>query len=144
MPEKKNPQYYEGILQLREPTKDVLNYFRKIISRRGDVSITKEIKVKNGYDFYLTSNKALIIIGKKLFSRFGGEQKISRKLYGVRRATSKKLYRITLMFRPPKFKIGDVVDVRGMKVKVKMLKRRILGMDIKTGKKIWFDYDDVR
>ena len=141
--EQKHSQYFEGILQLRDPTKEVLNYFYKLISQRKDVRIMKEVKLKTGYDFFLTSNKALMMIGKKLYTRFGGEQKISRKLHTVRKQTSKRLYRVTVMFRPPKFKAGDIVKVRGQELKIKLLKRRVLGIDVETGKKIWFDYEDV-
>ena len=142
--EKGHTGYYEGILQLREPTKDVLDYFDKWMSKQKNVSITKAVKLKTGYDFYLTSNKSLLAIGKKLYERFGGEQKISRKLHTVRKQTSKKLYRVTIMFRPPKFKRGDIVNVRGQELKIKLLKRRVLGIDVETGKKVWFDYGDAR
>ena len=140
----KHSQYFEGILQLRDPTKKVLDVFLKVLKERKDVRIMKEVKLKNGYDFYLTSNKALIIIGKKLYNRFGGEYKISRKLHTVRKQTSKKLYRVTVMFRPPKFKAGDIVKVKGQELRVKILKRKVLGIDIESGKKVWFEYGDVR
>jgi len=139
----KHAGYFEGILQLREPTKDVLNYFNKLISEKR-VGIAKIVKLKTGYDYYLDNNKAMLAIGKKLFDRFGGELKTSRTLYTVKRQTSKKVYRVTVMFRPPKFKSGDIVNVRGQKLRVKMLKRRVLGVDVESGKKVWFDYEDVR
>ena len=48
------------------------------------------------------------------------------------------------MFRPPKFKKGDVVEIRGQKLRVKLLKRKVLGIDVDSGKKVWFEYDEVR
>ena len=142
--EKQHTGYYEGILQLRDPTDEVLDYFDSWISKQKNVSITKAVKLKTGYDFYLTSNKSLLAIGKKLYVRFGGEQKISSKLHTVRRQTSKELYRVTVMFRPPKFKRGDIVEVRGQKLRIKQMKRKVLGIDVESGKKVWFDYGDAR
>ena len=139
----KHSQYFEGTMQLREPTKEVTDYFNKLISEK-KVRIAKIVKLKTGKDYYLDNNKAMLAIGKKLFERFGGELKTSRKLYTVKRQTSKKVYRVTVMFRPPKFKKGDIVNYRGSKLEVVMLKKQVLGKDIESGKKVWFNYEEAR
>ena len=139
----KHAGYFEGVMQLRDPTDEVLEYFEKLVQEK-KVKIAKVDELKTGYDFYFDSNKKLLAIGKKLYVRFGGEHKISSSLHTVRKQTSKELYRVTVMFRPPKFKRGDIVDFRGQKLRVKQLKRKVLGIDVESGKKVWFEYSDIR
>ena len=58
--------YYEGILQLRKPNEEVIEFIKNQVKKRTNVLITKEKKVNNGIDFYITSQKYLQVIGKKL------------------------------------------------------------------------------
>jgi len=139
-----NPnQYYEGILQLRNPKKEVIRKIKDLINKRKDVYIAKEEKVRGGIDFYLNDWRYLIEIGNKLQKQFGGDKKISRKLWGMDRLTSKKLYRVIFLLRLPNVKIGDIVMYRGKKVKIKEFRKKISAADIETGKKILIKYDEV-
>ena len=96
----------------------------------------------NGVDFYITSQKFIRILGKKLKENFGGELKISAKLHTQSRQ-GKELYRINAFFRHAKHKRGDVVTVRGDQVKLTSVGKRIFAMDIKTGKKIRIRSEDL-
>lgn len=92
-------QYYEAILQIRPKNKGVLDFVKELIDKRNDTFISKEKENKYGYDLYLTSQKFAQIIGRKLKKAFKGELKISRKLYGRSRQTSRIVYRLTVCFR---------------------------------------------
>ena len=92
-------EYYESKLQLRPYNEEVLDYVKKRIKNRNDVSIAKEIKVKTGVDLFLTSNKFALILGKQLKKSFKGEVKTSRKLFSMSKITSKQLWRVTVCFR---------------------------------------------
>jgi len=92
-------EYYESKLQIRPYNQEVIDYVKKRVKERNDVSIAKETKLKTGIDIHLTSNKFALILGKKLKKAFKGEVKTSKKLFSVSRMTSKKLYRITVCFR---------------------------------------------
>ena len=61
--------------------------------------ISKEIHKKFGVDLYLSSKKTAVNISRKLKKRYKGEIKLSRKLYSVDRMTSKRLWRVTVLFR---------------------------------------------
>lgn len=140
----KHSGYFEGILQLREQTDEVLKFIDEALSHRDDVRIAKTLKVTNGLDLYFSSKNFLVSVGKNLFARFGGELKISKRLFSQDKVTSRTIYRVTVMFRPPKFKVGDVVKAKGHELRVKLMKKQILGTDVKSGEKVWFDYDDIK
>lgn len=91
--------YYEGILQLRNPNKEVKNFIRNQFKNNPRVWVAKQEKLKTGIDYYISSNKFLLALGRKLKKSFKGELKISRKLHSKNRITSKNIYRVTILFR---------------------------------------------
>lgn len=147
MPEKKKiklarPNYYQGILQLRDVTDEIYNFVSKQLGKREDVAVTKTVKYPNGMDLYMTSQKFITIIGKRLKESFGGELKITSKLH-TRSKSGKDLFRVTALYRPLKYKRGDIVNVRGDDVKLLQCGRRIFALDIKTGKRIKIRREDL-
>ena len=129
------PNYYQGILQLRDVNEEMIGFVQKQIAKRGDVAITKTARLPNGVDLYITSQKFIRIVGKKLRDNFGGELKISSKLH-TRSKEGKDLYRINALFRPLRYKRGDIISVRGDEVKLLHVGRREFARDLKSGKKV--------
>ena len=136
------PNYYQGILQLRDVSNEIVDFVRNQVNKRHDAFITKTVKAGNGIDMYITSQKFIRILGKRLKESFGGELKTSTKLH-TRSRTGKDLYRVNVLFRPVKYKRGDVIVVRGEEVKLLAVGRRIFAMDLKTGKKIKIRSSDL-
>ena len=91
--------YYEGKLQLRNPNEEVLNFIRNQFKNNEKVWIAKEERLKTGIDLYISSNRFLLSLGKKLKKSFPGELKLSSSLYGVSKKTGKQVYRGTVCFR---------------------------------------------
>jgi len=137
-----HPQYYEGILQLRNPTKEVIQFVKSQIKKK-NIFISKEIKLKNGADIYVSSQRFLRALGIKLQKIFGGQLKTSRKLHTVSKKTGKRLYRVTVLHKLPKFKTGDTITYRGEKIKIKSIGKKISAKNIKTGKKLQINFDDI-
>ena len=137
------PDYYQGILQLRDINDEVMNFVIGLIKKREDVAITKRIKFDNGVDLYLTSQKYVRIIGKKLKESFGGELKVTAKLH-TRNRQGRELYRVTAFFRLLKYKAGDIVTVRGDKVRLISIRRKIFAKDIRTGRKMTIRSGDLK
>ena len=77
------PNYFQGIFQLRDCKKEILDFVENQIEKAGreDVYVAKKIKVVGGIDLYLTSNNFLRSLGKKLKNAFNGELKESEKLF---------------------------------------------------------------
>lgn len=136
------PDYYQGILQLRDINDEILSFVKNQIKKESDVAITKTIKFPNGIDLYITSQKFIRILGKKLKDSFGGELKISSKLHTKSRQ-GKDLYRVNALFRLSKYKKGDVVMVRGDKVRLISVGKKIFARDLKTGNKVTIRKSDL-
>lgn len=92
-------RYYEGTLQLRNPNEEVLNFIKNQFKNNPKVWIANQEKLKTGIDLYISSNRFLLSLGKKLKKSFKGELKTSRKLHTKSRITSKNIYRVTVLFR---------------------------------------------
>lgn len=136
------PDYFQGILQLRDINDEIIRFVLNQIKRRSDAVITKTIKFSNGVDLYITSQKFIRILGKKLKESFGGELKISSRLHTKSRQ-GKDLYRVNVLFKLSKYKKGDVVDVRGDKVRLIRIGRKIFAKNMKTGKKMTIRNSDL-
>ena len=136
------PNYYQGILQLRDVNDEVMDFVHNQINKRADVAVTKTTKFSNGIDLYLTSQKFIRVLGKKLKESFGGELKISSKLH-TRSKTGKDLFRVNALYRPSQYKRGDIVLIRGDEVKLLQVGNRIFARDLKTGKKIKIRREDL-
>ena len=134
--------YYQGILQLRDVNEEILSFVHNQIKKREDVAITKTVKLDNGVDLYITSQKFITLVGKKLKDSFGGELKISSKLHTKSRQ-GKNLYRVNALFRLSKYRKGDVVSVRGDKVRLISIGKKIFARDLRTGNKVTIRKSDL-
>lgn len=138
-----NPQYYEGILQLRDPSKEIIRFIKNQVKKE-DVFIGKEVKLRNGYDYYISSQKFLRNLGKKLQKSFKGELKVNYRLFSRDRQTSKNIYRVNVFFRVFKYKRGDTIEFRGDKLRVISIGKDVLCKNIETGEKIHLDFDQIK
>lgn len=95
-----NPKYYEAVIQIRESPKEVYDtVIKEIENNTKGVFLSKTEKTTNGTDYYISSNRFALELGRKLKKRFKGELKTSRRLFGKDGQTSKTLYRATVMYR---------------------------------------------
>lgn len=90
---KKGPQYFEAKLQIR-PAKEKILEFVKNYCREKDIFISKIEEEKYGYDIYLNDQKEARNLGNILKREFGGELKISKKIFGKR--DGRDIYRATV------------------------------------------------
>ena len=139
--EKKRPEYYEAILQLREISPDVIHLVEQEIDRV-KLQVAKKIKLKNGVDYQLSDNELTRALGKKLQQKIGGELKVTASLHT--RKNNKNLYRVTVLFRGINFKKGDQVRYQDETYKVKSVGKDIFLQDIKTGKKLHLKYKEAK
>lgn len=94
-----NQNYFEGVLQLRNPHGEVVRMIKNQINKNPGVFVAKEIPQPDGMDLYFSSNRFLLTLGRRLKKSFTGELKITRRIYTVDRMTSKNIYRVTVLFR---------------------------------------------
>ncbi|MBI2138089.1 hypothetical protein HYU13_00735 [Candidatus Woesearchaeota archaeon] len=92
------PNYFEGVLQLRNPTDEVFNMIHNQIAHDERAYISKEVYYKNGVDLYLSSNRFLLRLGRKLKQSYKGKLIVSRRIFTTDKFTSKFVYRVTVLF----------------------------------------------
>jgi len=136
-------KYYQGILQLRNCSEEVLDFVHDAIENEKGVKIAITSRQKDGIDLYLTSNKFLKKIGKILNANFPGVLKMTSKLHTEDVQSGRKIYRGTVFFKMPKFKVGDEGVFRGDEVRVLSIGPKIMLQDTKTGKKKRVIFEEV-
>ncbi|MBI5398057.1 hypothetical protein HZB03_01215 [Candidatus Woesearchaeota archaeon] len=138
---KQGTPYFEGVLQLRSPSNELISYVRNDIAKhqsRG-IFITKEIPERDGIDFQISSNKYLRALGKRIRARFSGEFKESARLFTRDRQTSKDVYRLSVYFRLRPYAVGQVVKKGEREIQITSIGKRVCGIDIKNGKKVFLE-----
>lgn len=139
----RHPEYFEGILQLRNYTDELLNWVKKRIEKDKKAKIAKVKKAKNGVDLYLSDQHYLQALGKKLKQNFVGILKISQKLFTQDRVTSKLLYRVTVLFKQLPYKKGDKIKFRGEEYEIQHIAAQITVKNLKTGKRKKIKIDEL-
>ena len=138
-------QAFNGILQLRNPTDEVLKLIEDELIKVHSKSwyCLKKQAVKNGYDYQFNNSQITRYIGKRLQQTTGGQLEMTARLVTRSKETSKDLHRITILFRIPKYKKGDVVDYKGHDVKILNFGKKVYIQDVKTHKKQEVAYDRI-
>ena len=141
--EPKHNEYFEGILQVRNPNDEVLDFIAKEVREKGNVFIAKTKKIGNGIDLYISSQRFLRTLGNRLQERFSGHLEVSRRLHTRNRMTSRDVYRVSVLFKMSSFKKGDIVKYKGEQVKIIGMAKKVLAKDIKTGKKLTLSFKEL-
>jgi|SRR3989338_1851366 len=135
--------YFEGVLQLRNPSDEVISTVRSLINSNSNVNLAKTEKSRNGVDLYISSQKHMITLGRTLQQKFGGQLIISRRIHTRSRVTSRDVYRVTVLFRLPSFKKGDTIKYRGKLLLILNLGKKVFCKDIESGKKMMIGYEKI-
>jgi NMD protein affecting ribosome stability and mRNA decay len=136
--------YYEGILQLREATDEVVDFVMADIDRQRPkgVFLTKVEKVRGGVDLYLSSKRYISNLGRQLYAMFGGEMKSSAQLYTRDHQSGKDVYRLNVYFCPSQYKKGQLIKVRNVVLKITSCAKKINAVNLVTGKRAHAEYSD--
>lgn len=132
---KKPSNYFEGVLQLRYPSREMLGFARREICKDNKAHIAKEKKLDNGVDLWVSSQHHLQTVGKKLKEKFGGVLEVSCRLHTKSHVTSKELYRVSVLFKSLPFKKGDVIKLNNEDWKILLINNQVQLQNIKTGQK---------
>jgi NMD protein affecting ribosome stability and mRNA decay len=135
-------QYFEGVFQLRNPNLEVERFVNNKVEKteKFRMWINKELKVKNGIDYYYVNKEFFTKLAYNAQARFGGEVKISNKLFSRDRLTSKNIYRTNILLRIPEFKIGEVVLVDNKLIKISKIGKSLSGIKLLTNKSTSVEY----
>ena len=138
--------YFEAIVQLRGlrdyEIEGVADFFRDKIeyyaTKNKNLFLTREVKKKEGLDFYLSDKREAKKIVKELSNTYGAAVKESPKIVG--RRDGQDIYRVTYSIRLPNYRSGDIVMVDENYYFIESVdKSYIRGINIETWKKKMID-----
>ncbi|MEE8359151.1 MAG: NMD3-related protein [Candidatus Hydrothermarchaeales archaeon] len=146
--------YYEAILQIRgagllseeevEKLSDAVTSLMESYSGKKRAFISNFKRVKGGADFYIGSAKIARKISHVLKRKYGGELLESAKLVGKTR-DGRNEYRITIVFRLPKFKVNDIIEANNRIIQILNLgKNKLTGFNLKTRSKTSFPLAKIK
>jgi len=128
--------YFEGVMQIRDGNKELMDWIHDRVRKDKKAKIAKEKKVRGGVDLYMSDQHYMQSLGKKMKTRFSGILKVTRRLHTQDRMTSKQVYRVTVFFKPLAIKRGEVVTFQGEKVEIlRIFSKRAQIKNVKTGEK---------
>ena len=136
---KKRPTYFEGTLQIRGISALLEEFVETEIQRAENqgVYLSKRVPHKNGYDYFLSSNKFCLQMGQILKKNFGGEMKISKTLHT--RKGGKDVFRMTVLFTAPMVFKDDIVEHEGGIFKITSTTGKLTAKNLANNKSIKFD-----
>ena len=134
--------YFESVLQLRNKKNTHFEEALKLaedIIKGSDARVTKTVPQKDGTDLYLDEKKTAKTIGKRLYSNYGGEHKLTRSLFSRKRDTQKNIYRDTVLVRLSDIEPGDVILKANRPFRVeRVFHDKLSATDLMHGKKTQF------
>jgi nonsense-mediated mRNA decay protein 3 len=137
----KRPEYFEAIIQLRDCTKEAIDFVEEDVRRTGLI-VTKKVEFKNGSDYYMSDTALSKALGKKLQEKFGGEYLVTATLHTQK--DSKEIYRVTILFRQAHFRRGDLIAYNGDEYIIKAMSKDIFLQEQKTGRKLHLKYKEMK
>lgn len=137
---KKQGDYFEGVLQLRNLNDNILKYVDTYIEKY-NVYISKRNETTGGINLRFSDKKKIQNLGHLLKKNYGGVLKISPKLHTRDKQTSKEVYRVNVYYKAPDYKKGDVIKIENKLILVSVVKKNITGIDLKLDKKITLEIE---
>ncbi|MBD3204065.1 hypothetical protein GF327_07235 [Candidatus Woesearchaeota archaeon] len=131
--------YSEGMLQLRNPRKEIIDFIQSKVKKNRDFSIVEKNPVKAGLNIKFNSKKLLFKLGQELEKRFGGTLKTSSSLTGLNTETSKKFYTLSVYYEPYKFSKGDVIKTDKKLIQVTKPGKQVYGKDLILDRSVSID-----
>ncbi|USN45875.1 MAG: hypothetical protein H6502_01960 [Candidatus Woesearchaeota archaeon] len=143
--EKLGTNYFEGILQLRNATNEVLDFVHEKVAaaRHRGVGINKIVEEGNGANLYFTKKSYLPRLGQALIRKFGGQMKSSPQLFSVDKQSGKNLYRLNVYVELPLFSVGDVLAIKNAVYQIRRTAKLLYGVKLATGKTHTFPYEGL-
>lgn len=92
--------YYEAKIQLRPKNQKVYSFLIQELQKK-KVDIAKQVKLKEGMDIYISSNKFAVAFAKRFKKQFKGQVKTTRSLVGLDKRKGKRIHRLTVCLRMP-------------------------------------------
>lgn len=136
--------YFEGVLQLKNPTNEVMDYidsqFKKI-EKKG-IFVTDQKESKAMVELFITDQTYLKVLAQNIQKQFGGKLSMNETLFSHNRQSGKDLYRLTILLVLPSLKKQDIIYFKKRIYIITNLSDKIIIKDIENENKTKISYDD--
>jgi NMD protein affecting ribosome stability and mRNA decay len=111
----KHCEYFEGEIQMRNITPEILTYVQRRIANEKEFVPTSKIHNDTDIDYSVSSKTLIKKIGHELKKKFGGEVKEAAEHFSRDNQTSKNIYRYNLLYRKLDYDVGNIVECESIK-----------------------------
>ena len=150
---KQGTKYFEGVLQVRNMTDDILAFIQKDLmkQRSRGVHINKEVDIDGtgmNMDYYCTDKGYMKVLAEKLKKEFGAIIKHNAQLFTIDWETSKNVYRLNILVQFTKYHKNDVIKLNKQLYKIISMDEKIHATNLETHNKTLLphkeDYDILK
>ncbi len=135
---RRKSRYYEAVLQIRADRRDlseeemesIYNYVNKRVDASPDAFISEEEEMHGGMDFHMSPKALARNISKELALTYGAQESSSAKLIGMK--DGQELYRVTHSIRLPQYKVGDVINLKGVLYQIAKMATNVTAVELET------------
>lgn len=133
--------YFEGILQVRNMTKDAKAFVNELIKNTEGLYVNKVVEKEESADYYFVKKKYIGRIAEKIVNEYGAKADFNAQLFTQDKQTSKELYRLNVAVHIPPFRKGDVLLIKEDLILVTSTGKKNTGLELKKKKNLAFKYD---
>ena len=120
----KGGNYFQGILQIRNPSPELLEYVHNAITAKQGVFTSKTITVPNGLDLYLSDNTFIRSLALTIQKLYCVNVMFTSTLHSFDHQKSKELHRLTAMIYCFSCAKGDILEYKHQFYKVKQVQKK--------------------
>ncbi|MCF7866305.1 hypothetical protein K9L67_00825 [Candidatus Woesearchaeota archaeon] len=138
---KEGSTYFEGILQVRNITKEIKDYIKHQIEKN-NIPINKISQTKETADYFFQKKNQMEPLALKIMRNFGGIISNNAQLFSYNSQTSKDIFRVNTLLTIPKFTTGDIIIRDDKPLKITGTKKIITTTNLELGKKFAFKLEE--
>lgn len=136
---KRQSEYYEGVLQIRNERAGVRQAIQDILHAR-KAHVTKTVPAESGTDYYISDSRTVKYLAEQLHKEFGGEIKIAAQHFSEDKQAGKILYRTNALIVIPDYRKGDIVARDDIPYRVLGVSDKVKAQNLQTGETVTFPY----
>jgi len=144
---KEGTKYFEGILQVRNASNEVLDFIKNDLAknRSKGFHINKETYIDDtglNVDYFYTNKGYMRIVAEKLKNHFGAVLKQNAQLFSINWETSKNIYRLNILVELPKYHKNDVIKIGTQLFKIVSMDEKIHVLNLENNSKTLIAHKD--
>jgi NMD protein affecting ribosome stability and mRNA decay len=143
----KSGNYFQGVLQIRNPTSEVKKYLQKRLAQSRGVFASRLVEKDNILDAHISDNRFIRKVALEIEANFEANIQFASQLHTFDHLTSKDMHRLTALVVCYPFTKNDAIEYDGQYYVVRQVQKYAQLENIKTGelrKVSAFDVKDIK